>query len=327
MSLRVAILGAGKMGRRHLGALREIGDFPIEIVDPDQDAARSLAEPEGLLWRNDPEAALTDPRIDAVILCTPVPFHGEQTLSALKSGKHVFTEKPMCRTEERARAILRAAKESNKVVQTGFLSRYAPSFTRVKSWLEEGLLGGVHLAIFRVGGRGSHRLWKHLKAEGGGVVSEMVTHKLDMAIWLFGPLDEARTFVHENIVPEREIRGELKEVDAQDLFVAEARAGMTRILFVADFLSPSYIEYMEAHGENGSIFGSMLSRLPTTLFLNDARGGYDAGLTSFSFDEIDLVQRELEDFFQRIDSGSFSIDAATDALHMARALREFGIFT
>lgn len=323
--LTVAVFGAGKMGGRHLGALRKMEGLSLVVADVDGSAARALAEPEGIPWRDDVEAALADPGIDAAFICTPVPFHGEQVERALRSGKHVFCEKPLCRTEKRALAILDAARAGERVVQTGFLSRYAPAFVQVKQWLEHGLLGPAHLAVFRIGGRGSHRGWKHQKASGGGVVMEMLTHKLDLALWLFGPVEAARTFVNENLIPARTIGHERVEADAEDLFLAEAQAGGARIIFLADFLSPSYIEYLEVHGKKGSIFASMLERLPTTLFLKEAAGGYDAGLTTLKFHEVDLVERELEDFFEKIRSPGVSHEPVEDALNLVRALRFLGV--
>ena len=325
MPLNVAVLGAGKMGQRHVDALQRNEDLLLQVVDVVEESARTLAECYSIPWHCEPDSVLADPAIDAVVLCTPVPLHAKQTLEALMYGKHVFCEKPLCLTEERGLAILRAAENSRKVVQTGFLSRYAPGLIEVKRWLEQGLIGRPHLASFRIGGRGSHRKWKHSSADGGGVVSEMLTHKIDQALWFFGPFDRAKTFLHENILPVRTIDGTAVKVDAEDLFVGEARVGSMRMLFQADFVSPSYVEYTEIHGDNGSIFTSILSQLPTTLFLVEPRDGFPAGMTEQRFQPIDLVKCEMRDFLEKIGSGDCRNDSIRDAIHLAQALKLFGI--
>ena len=325
MPIKIAVLGAGKMGQRHVDALQRNEDVLLEVVDVIEESAKTLAEFHNIPWHCKPHSVLSDPTIDAVVLCTPVPLHAKQTLEALMYGKHVFCEKPLCLKEEEGLAILRAAEGKNKVVQSGFLSRYAPALIEVKSWLEQGLIGRPHLAYFRIGGRGSHRRWKHWRADGGGVVPEMLTHKIDQALWFFGPFEQAKTFLHDNILPKRTIDGTAVKVDAEDLFVGEARVGSMRMLFQADFVSPSYIEYTEIHGDNGSIFTSILSQLPTTLFLVESREGFPAGMTEQRFQPTDLVEYEMRDFLGKIRSEDYRSDSVRDAIHLAQALKLFGI--
>jgi predicted dehydrogenase len=66
--------------------------------------------------------------VDAVLVANPNAFHAEVTLAAIAAGKHVLVEKPMCVTRREAEQIIAAQKNSNVVVQVGYMRRYAPAF-------------------------------------------------------------------------------------------------------------------------------------------------------------------------------------------------------
>src|SRR6266566_9509957 len=58
------------------------------------------------------EDVLADPEVQLVDLCTPTPLHPEQSIAALKAGKHVLCEKPLARTSAAAREIVKAAEKA-----------------------------------------------------------------------------------------------------------------------------------------------------------------------------------------------------------------------
>ena len=66
--------------------------------------------------------------VDAILVANPNAFHAEVTLDAIAAGKHVLVEKPMCVTRREAEQIIGAQKNSNVVVQVGYMRRYAPAF-------------------------------------------------------------------------------------------------------------------------------------------------------------------------------------------------------
>ena len=63
-----------------------------------------------------------------MLVANPNAFHAEVTLDAIAAGKHVLVEKPMCITRREADQIIAAQKNSNLVVQVGYMRRYAPAF-------------------------------------------------------------------------------------------------------------------------------------------------------------------------------------------------------
>ena len=111
------------------------------------DLSRKVVEGVG---RSAPRASLhTDagelfslPEIDAVLIANPDVFHASAAIAALDAGKHVLIEKPMCMTLAEADALAAAEARTGKVVQIGYMRRYAPAFEEAV-----GLVGAMRGSI------------------------------------------------------------------------------------------------------------------------------------------------------------------------------------
>src|SRR5262249_50191667 len=77
------------------------------------------------VWTDRAEA-LTDLRVDAVYVATPVFLHAPQTIAALRAGKHVLCEKPMAMNYEEAVAMTEAARETGKTLGIAYYRRMYP---------------------------------------------------------------------------------------------------------------------------------------------------------------------------------------------------------
>ncbi len=80
---------------------------------------------------------------DAVIICTPDPFHESATIKALNKGYHVFLEKPMAISKEGCEKILKTAENSESILMIGFVLRYAPVFIKIHELISVGSIGDV----------------------------------------------------------------------------------------------------------------------------------------------------------------------------------------
>ncbi|HYH11188.1 MAG TPA: Gfo/Idh/MocA family oxidoreductase, partial [Thermomicrobiales bacterium] len=113
MSISVAIVGAGRMGKTHASALAGIGDVRIAgVADVRLDAAASLAETVGAKPFNDYREMLTQLQPDAVYLCTPASDHLEQVTFAAEAGINIFVEKPISANVGDALAIADAVERA-----------------------------------------------------------------------------------------------------------------------------------------------------------------------------------------------------------------------
>jgi predicted dehydrogenase len=180
--VRIAICGVGNIGKVHLGNLRSLRGCEIAGLYDRQDAPlRALADSCGARVYASANDLFTDPSVDAVVIATPSESHRELTEHALRTGKHVFVEKPLAGTIEDARAIVEAsARHPDQVVQVGFCERFNPQFMEAKRAAENGSLGQLRCIH-------SSRIAPYAM---GNVAWELgaldtAVHNLDLVMWLF----------------------------------------------------------------------------------------------------------------------------------------------
>ena len=110
--LRIAIIGVGWAGTRHVEAIRELGrKVTVDcLVDGDADFLKAKSE-ELRVQKTyvDIDDVLADPEVDAVSVCLPHALHCEVAVAAAGAGKHVLCEKPMALTVEEATRMTKAA--------------------------------------------------------------------------------------------------------------------------------------------------------------------------------------------------------------------------
>ncbi len=127
MALKVAVIGTGSLGRHHarnLGALAELGGLELAgVVDPSEERGKAAAELGKTRWIARPEDL---PKVDAVSIAAPTPFHFELAKSFLEQGVHVMVEKPMCATLAQAEDLVKIAARSGRVLQVGHIERFNP---------------------------------------------------------------------------------------------------------------------------------------------------------------------------------------------------------
>lgn len=220
-NIKVALIGCGKQAPKHISGLRKVPGVEIILADVQPAVAQELAAKEKLPWVASPDEVFVDPTIQAVDICTPTPTHAGLIMQALSTGKDFFCEKPLCQTAEEARSIAAKTTETGRIGMVGFVYRFAPVFELGHQILDGVAAGGssptlgkIVTAFFRLGGRGSHQLWKHRRATGGGAISEMLVHMLDLAMWYFGPISETELLTCDLLRPTRMIHGHLEQVDA-----------------------------------------------------------------------------------------------------------------
>lgn len=234
--LRVGIIGIGVYAvLAHVPQLRETGKADVVAIarrDPERlaMAQEKLAIPEAYTdWRE----MLAKSQLDAVVVCTPHYLHTEPTLAALAQGLHVLVAKPMALTSKDAWAMVKAAKQAQKVLMVGYPSRLEGSWQTVKQVVADGAIGQlrqINLAIC------AYRRWfwenEQLPADvqdllrqymgmpdaffadwgltwhcnpaemGGGAFTDLGTHEVDRLLWMAGaPPVEVAAFTEKAGMP------------------------------------------------------------------------------------------------------------------------------
>jgi len=141
--LKIAVFGAGHLGKFHLNNWLEIEDVSlVGFYDPDDANAQSVSEKYKLKRYTNPEELLD--ACDAVDIIAPTIYHFELCDMALRKGKHVFVEKPLANTMEEARMLVKLAKESNLKFQVGHVERFNPAFLSLKDYKLQPMFIEVH---------------------------------------------------------------------------------------------------------------------------------------------------------------------------------------
>ncbi|NBD24050.1 Gfo/Idh/MocA family protein [Paenibacillus glycinis] len=188
--LRVGVVGAGSISGLHLEAYRQCPDAEIAaICDQNKERAEAAASKYGAERAYaDYRELLRDPSIDAVSICTWNDSHAEISIAALEAGKHVLCEKPMCRTVEDAERVQEAVRRSGKVLQVGFVRRYAGSVDVLKRFIDAGELGEIYYAkascLRRLGNPGGW--FSDASRSGGGPLIDLGVHIIDLCWYLMG---------------------------------------------------------------------------------------------------------------------------------------------
>jgi len=128
--------------------------------------------------------------IDAVAVFSPDFCHEEQTVAALKAGKHVFCEKPMAISIEGCDRMLQAAKESGKKLMVGHNMRYMGFIRTMKEIIDSGVIGEVKSAWCRhfinYGGRYYFHDWHANRKNTTSLLLQKGAHDIDVIHWLAG---------------------------------------------------------------------------------------------------------------------------------------------
>ena len=147
----------------------------------------------------DLDAFLADPAIDVVWIASPNHLHKDQTIAALKAGKHVLCEKPMAMNQAECRAMIRAAKKAERLLTIGYNSRYHPRLDALRAQWQGGRFGApVHMHCqFRYRYPEVPDDWWRLDDAKSGcwVLGDIGTHFIDLLRWFNG---EAKT-VHAHL--------------------------------------------------------------------------------------------------------------------------------
>jgi 2-hydroxy-4-carboxymuconate semialdehyde hemiacetal dehydrogenase len=139
-TVRIALAGPGAFGIKHLDGLKNIEGVEItSIIGREKAKAQEVANKYGAKHVTDNlDEALARPDVDAVILCTPTQMHADQCIAAMKAGKHVQVEIPLCDKLEEGRRVVEMQKKTGLVAMVGHTRRFNPSHQYVHKQIEAG---------------------------------------------------------------------------------------------------------------------------------------------------------------------------------------------
>jgi predicted dehydrogenase len=138
--MRVAVVGAGILGRRHARVFHEMeGAALVAVASRGRERAESLASSYGVPVFTDMARLLDQVDCDAVAVATPDHLHYEPVMAALRAGRHVLVEKPLATDLHQARAMVDEAARRRLALQVNYSQRLVPEF----AWIREQIRGGA----------------------------------------------------------------------------------------------------------------------------------------------------------------------------------------
>ena len=189
--MNVAIVGCGNISHSHMNAYRRNSNIKvIACADINYERAQNYAKDYNIpnAYGSIDELLENEPTLDAVSVCTWNNGHYECTMKALKAKKHVLCEKPMAMNATQAIEMMEEAKKQGKVLQVGFVKRFAKTTRVFQDFLETDTLGDIYLtkAIYtrRVGNPGGWFADK--ERSGGGPLIDLGVHVIDLSRYLMG---------------------------------------------------------------------------------------------------------------------------------------------
>ena len=137
--LNVAIIGCGSISRQHVPNILATPEMHLAAtVDVVEDAARERAEQgKADYYTTDLDRVLTDPAVDAVLICSTHDTHAEIALKACAAGKHIFVEKPLAMTLDEARRVQQAVHESGVQLMCGWWFKHSPVTKRLREVIRQ----------------------------------------------------------------------------------------------------------------------------------------------------------------------------------------------
>jgi predicted dehydrogenase len=199
--VRVGVIGPGSRGKELIRHLLHVPGVEIAAV-ADVYAPR-FAEVNLLVGRSVPSTKdyrelLARPDLDAIVIASPIYFHSEHVLAALRSRRPVYGEKSMAFTTEQCQEILTEANRPGRLYQVGHEYRYAPWVQEAIRKAHSGAIGEpTHVYGYWHRNNSWRRPvpspslehlmnWRLYRESSGGLVTELGSHQIDIANWVFG---------------------------------------------------------------------------------------------------------------------------------------------
>ncbi|MDP7025883.1 MAG: Gfo/Idh/MocA family oxidoreductase [Candidatus Marinimicrobia bacterium] len=240
---KLALVGAGTIGKRHLEAISQVEEAELMAIVDNQDQAESICKEMKVPFFNTTEEMLQTLKPEGVIVCTPTEIHLEPVLSSLNAGAHVLVEKPISSTMEEAQEIIKTAQTASREVLVGHHRRYYGTIQKTRKMIHDGVIG----KLVGISGMWSTRKadsyykpsWRQLRSSGPVLIN--LIHEIDTLRYICGEITSLSAKVANGL------RDHPKEETVAVLM--EFEGGALGTFFLSD-AAPSPWTWEHATGEN-----------------------------------------------------------------------------
>lgn len=195
--IKLAIIGVGRMGITHYSIINSHPDVQITSVADTSSLILNMMKKylNGIHTYDDYNKLLEQEVLDAIIICTPPSLHFQVAMKAAEKGIHVFSEKPFTTDKNKARELVAIFEHKMLVNQVGYVNRFNDIFRKVKSFIENGVIGNVirfksEMYSRTITKTEEGKTWRDSRDNGGGAVYEVASHAIDLVNFLIGKPDK-----------------------------------------------------------------------------------------------------------------------------------------
>ena len=326
-TVRIGVVGLGRLGRRHAEnlAFRVEGAHLVAAASPiaeerdwAEKALNGAATYPGL-----PEL-IDHPGLDAVWLVTPTSLHADQVIASIRAGKHVFCEKPLALDPADCdRAIAVAAERPSQIVMVGFMRRFDPAYAEAKRRIEAGELGEVFaIRCLSEDPADPSGFFVRFAPTSGGSFLDCSIHDIDLVRWMLGGARASSVSAVGSRLMYPALAG-CGDVDTASAVVAFEGGGIADF-HVSRTSHRGYEAAMTIAGSKATLeIGRAIPRLPLTLQTDGRRSA--AGQVDFFERFGDAFLHEARAFVEAVRRGGptpLSLEDAREATRLACAMRE-----
>jgi myo-inositol 2-dehydrogenase/D-chiro-inositol 1-dehydrogenase len=248
MTVRFALLGAGRIGKVHARAIGgNIDAKLVAVADAVPAAAKEISTGYGAEVRTI-DKILASKDIDAVVICTPTDTHADLIEKFARAKKAVFCEKPIDLSLARVKACLKVVEETKALLMVGFNRRFDPHFMAVRQAIADGNIGKVEMV--QITSRDPGPPPYDYIPRSGGIFRDMTIHDFDMARFLLGA-EPTTVSATASVLVDKKI-GALGDFDSASV-VLTTRAGQQCIISNSRRATYGYDQRIEVLGSKGMV--------------------------------------------------------------------------
>lgn len=316
MVTRLALLGAGRIGKVHAGAIAaDPRARLVAVADAHEPSAEAIAKMTADCEIRTIEEIEQSDDVDAVLICTPTNTHADLIERFARVGKAVFCEKPVDLSIERVRDCLKTIDETNATVMLGFNRRFDPHFQAVRGAIDEGRIGEVEMVTITSRDPGAPPA-EYITVS-GGIFRDMTIHDFDMARYLLGEEIDS-VMASASVLVDQKI-GELGDFDSASVILTTA-SGKQCVISNSRRASYGYDQRIEVHGSLGAV--SAENQRPVSIEVATKTGYNRPPLHDFFMTRYtQAYATEIAAFIDALDNKTPASPSAQDGL-MALALAE-----
>jgi len=195
--LKVALLGAGKMGISHLAILNAHPQVEVVgVCDTSKMTNEFLSKYGKFNCFTDHKVMINEVKPDAVVVAVPTKFHYTIIKDLLEKNIHVFAEKPFCLTADEGSELVKLAALKKLVNQVGYHNKFVGTFREMKKIVNSDALGDIYHFTGEAYGpvvvNKKQDTWRSDPSEGGGCLLDYASHVIDLINDILSPVAESK---------------------------------------------------------------------------------------------------------------------------------------